>query len=393
MKQTILFLLFSTILQAQSLPKNAQKDFEIGKIISDELILGSYGISLLNQGNDTAYYNYFLAYPNDQGSYTSIKFRWDKQEVLGTVIFDSTQLSDNAIVDESDRPFFENELEYFLTTKAAYDHYLESNPVKEYDEVAYYFIPYINDDERFVYLMTIPTGANYLVLGNDAKYIISDKYEVEKVEVLHQTMDVLEFQEKMTPKQIVRVNHNHGDDECTYFSPTDIASINIFGNGLNIDYVDLHHKNRICSYNSFLETYTSESPKEYQKRKDLEHENMIPNCLNVHEGTFVFSSDNNTLGYIIHRNDTAQFEYEIGTGLLVYFDLKWSDECSYILGAPKVLKNPKNVEFEPGIDQDLKFSFEQIFDESYIIKIVIEEDDSNPYYMELMRTDMKIPGF
>ncbi|HEX6431714.1 MAG TPA: hypothetical protein VF008_28685 [Niastella sp.] len=213
----------NTLKIADSISKEGKKLYksEIASWYGTDIFIDRFKNEASNIGG---YFSY-----SDKSNETCLFFsKGDNPQVLGTVNFDSTNNLEKVIVDGTKRKFSEHENDIYLIRKAALDEIeKDTSFFKTYNNTNLNLIPFVEGEEKRVYVLTGTSRANTIIIGND--YLLNfdkDNILISKKK-LHANILTLKYAEEGKVNKEGSV-HTHLPETGAYMTATDICTFMLY---------------------------------------------------------------------------------------------------------------------------------------------------------------------
>ncbi len=145
--------------------------------------------------------------------------------VIGTISFDSTYNVQSAKSDFSEREFTTNENELYLIRKMALSEVKSDTLFKFYNNTSLNFIPFINENEKKVYILTGPHQSGIVIFGNDYLLTFDKNNQLTHKKQLHKNIIAINYGGKDAAETTL---HSHLPETGDFITATDICTLMLY---------------------------------------------------------------------------------------------------------------------------------------------------------------------
>jgi hypothetical protein len=131
--------------------------------------------------------------------------------------------------------------------------------ISHYENTAFNFIPFINDGQVSVYVLTGPQYSGEILIGNDYHYHYTDELEFEEVEKIHNSLISLPY--KGDTVKIKQTIHSHVLSDR--INETDVCTLLLYRDYVEWDVHMIYSKKLVSFFNLRKESLTSIPAEKY----------------------------------------------------------------------------------------------------------------------------------
>lgn len=228
----ILLMLFAgSVFSQKKLDKDVQAIVDEGKMLYKSEMASWHGTDIvMEQYPDKEKLGGYFSYI-DQDTIKCIFYsRAENPKVLSTIKFDTTFNLETVKSDFTERNFTANEKDLHDIRKIAFEA-LVSNPdgfFKFYDNTNPNIIPFINEKEKKVYILTGPQKSGIIIFGNDYLLTFDKSNKIKSKKPLHQNIIPIDFENVDADGEIGMTMHSHLPETGDYITATDICTLMLY---------------------------------------------------------------------------------------------------------------------------------------------------------------------
>jgi hypothetical protein len=150
-------------------------------------------------------------------------------EVLATFAFGPTDHKDSLTVSWEKRSFTSLENDLYQIRKIAINEANSDTLFKQYKDSNLNFIPYIEGQNRKVYVITGTLKVDLMLLGNDYLLVFDEKNQLISKKKIHKNIIPLSFgAQKMRGQNIEGSVHVHLPSTDDFITPTDVCTLMLY---------------------------------------------------------------------------------------------------------------------------------------------------------------------
>jgi len=219
--------LFGTLAFGQDLDKTSAIVYE-GKTMYRSEMASWYGTDLFlekfkeHSDNIGGYFSY------DDKDVTSCVFysKGDNPKILATISFDSSYDVNTAKVDSKQREFSNYEKDIYIVRKKALEIINSDTLFKTYRNTTLNLIPFINHNEKKVYVLTGPKVSGVVVFGNDYLLTFDKDNQLINKQQLHKNIIPINYGQH--GQEAFGSMHTHLPETGEYITSTDICTLMLY---------------------------------------------------------------------------------------------------------------------------------------------------------------------
>lgn len=149
----------------------------------------------------------------------------DNPKVILTIAFDNAFNVNTALIDTVKRDFSSKEKDLYTIRKAATSALTSDTLFKFFKHTNFNVIPFIEKNERKVYILTGPENTGVVIIGNDYLLTFDDQNKLIGKKRLHKSLISIPFNGDEDAISM----HTHLKDMDDYITPSDVCTLLLFG--------------------------------------------------------------------------------------------------------------------------------------------------------------------
>lgn len=227
-KLTILIFLFLSfnVYSQNDLPQEVQDIVNEGILMYKSEMASWYGTDLFLEKYDNlekigGYFSY-----SHQDSASCVFYSKDENpKVIGTITFDNSYKTENAIVNLTERDFKKDEYNLFEMRRIAKKEILNDTLFKSYKNTSLNIIPLISNGEKKVYVLTGPKQTGVVIFGNDYLLTFDANNNLRSKKELHKNIIPITYNNESDEVGAV---HSHLPETGDFITATDICTLMLY---------------------------------------------------------------------------------------------------------------------------------------------------------------------
>lgn len=170
----------------------------------------------------------YFSYANGDSTTCIFYARGDSSAVVATIIFDSTFNVNTASINGAKRPFTPTEYDLYTIRKAASAVIEEDTSLfKHYKNTQLNLIPFIDGDQKKVFVLTGTSKTGVVILGNDYLLTFDKANKLISKKALHRNIISVAY-EKSGDIETFGAIHNHQPETGDFITSTDICTLMLY---------------------------------------------------------------------------------------------------------------------------------------------------------------------
>lgn len=171
----------------------------------------------------------YFSYPIEMQTTCVFYSKDDAPTVIGTIVFDSTLVVENAKMDFKKRAFTPIEKDYYELRIKTFEAMQYDTLFKYYSNTKFNVVPLINGIEKKVYILTGTNEKGHVLFGNDYLLTFDEDNEILEKKSLHENLMAIEYGGEVDEnEEMVGAVHSHSEETGDFITATDICTLMLY---------------------------------------------------------------------------------------------------------------------------------------------------------------------
>jgi hypothetical protein len=155
----------------------------------------------------------------------------DNPKVIATITFDSTYNVNIAQIDGNEREFTTYENDLYTIRKKTLKEVNSDTLIKMYKNTNINLVPLINNNEKKVYILTVPENNGIVIFGNDYLFTFDKNNNLVSKKQIHKNIIVNEYSKGQESEiELKEALHTHLASTGKFITSTNICTLMLYEN-------------------------------------------------------------------------------------------------------------------------------------------------------------------